>query len=268
MGPVSLLVHELGPRDGEPWVLVHGLGSTSLGWYPGVKRLRRECRLLVPELAATGGTSAPFDGLTVTEAVPVIADLIERRLGGGPVSVGGISLGGWVAVRLALQRPELVGALLLVAPAGYRNQDWIRVRELLAVERPADVEPLIGALFHRPRAAVRFGRRGFYRTYRSQAVRYVLDSTTGEETFGPEALRRIRVPVGMIWGERDGLFPPDVGRAMERYLERSRLTVIADCAHVVPWDCADAFCAALDRHRAWIGAERDKLEEPWRSPTT
>ena len=64
---VSLAYTVLGPRGGEPWILLHGLGSVGSSWIPVMAALRRECRLLVPELSALGGTQAPGGGFGIRE---------------------------------------------------------------------------------------------------------------------------------------------------------------------------------------------------------
>lgn len=251
IGRLSLVVYELGPEDGEPWVLLHGMGSTALSWAPIARALRRDCRLLVPELSALGGTRGPRPALDVGEGAAAVAELIRRRVRGGRATVAGISLGGWIATRLALAHPELAERLLLVNCAGYLNQDWNRIRELVRVRGIDDVDRLCGALFHRPQPWVRFARRGFLAAYRSPAVRAVLDSIRPEDAFGEPELRGLEIPCGLIWSEHDALFTLEVGRAMAAALPYSRLFAVPDCGHAVQWECPRALLRALDAFRGW-----------------
>ncbi|HEV8630178.1 MAG TPA: alpha/beta hydrolase, partial [Thermoanaerobaculia bacterium] len=82
---------------GEPWVLLHGLGSNALSWAPVARHLARGSRLLIPELSVVGGTRGPRAGLDVAEGARVIAELLRRELAGEPATVVGLSLGGWMA---------------------------------------------------------------------------------------------------------------------------------------------------------------------------
>ena len=82
----------------------------------------------------------------------------------------GISLGGWIAVRLALARPDLVARLLLVVPGGYREQDWERIGRMVRVETYRDSAAIWQALFARPPLLLRLGRPLLYLAYRSSAV--------------------------------------------------------------------------------------------------
>src|SRR3954447_2283142 len=101
-GPVSLVYYVVGPEDGEPWVLLHGLGSIAATWSPVMRGLRRSCRMLVPELSALGGTRCPGDGLGIRPAVEILQKLLDREAGARPVTLLGLSLGGWMAVSMAL----------------------------------------------------------------------------------------------------------------------------------------------------------------------
>ncbi len=259
VGDVSLKVYRAGPEDGEPWVLLHGLGSTALSWVAAFPALRSECLLLAPELSALGGTRAPGEGLDVREGAAAVADLIEREVPGGRANVAGISLGGWTAVRLALARPDLVERLLLVDPAGYMHQDWRRIRELVEVETLDDVRRLYDQLFARTPWALRIGRRGFLAAYRSPAVRRVLKALRPADAYGDSDLARLAMPVGLVWGEHDGLFQIEAGRAMAAVLPDAELIVLPGCGHSVHWECPRALLEAFASFRArTAGAAPDR----------
>ena len=82
-------------------------GVGRLSWLPVLSALRRDCRLVVPEAcSALGGTQAPGGGLSIRQGAAAMAQLIEAEFGGRPVTLCGLSLGGWMAVRLALARPD------------------------------------------------------------------------------------------------------------------------------------------------------------------
>ncbi len=263
VGDVSLKVYRAGPEDGEPWVLLHGLGSTALSWVAPFRALRSECLLLAPELSALGGTEAPGEGLDVREGAAAVADLIERCVPGGRAHVAGISLGGWTAVRLALSRPELVERLLLVDPAGYMHQDWERIRELVQVETLDDVRRLYAELFARTPWLLRVGRRAFLAAYQSPAVRRVLSALKPEDAYGDSDLARLELPVGLVWGEHDGLFQLEAGRAIAAALPDGDLFVLSGCGHSVHWECPRALLEAFESFR-----RRTARPAPDREPLT
>lgn len=248
-GSVSLVYYEIGPRDGEPWVLLHGLGSVAAGWGPVMRALRRDCRLIVPELSALGGTRCPGDGLGIDPAVEILAELLKKKLGGRPVTVAGLSLGGWVAVRLALAHPEQVSRLVLIDAGGYRDQDWEAIQSLVTVEDLAGVDRLYPALFVRVPWLVRVSRSGFLKAYTSPPVRNVLAGLTEADTFDDADLARLRMPVELIWGEGDGLFTLETARAMAAALPNARLQVLPGRGHALHLECPGDLVAALQRLR-------------------
>ena len=268
-GEVSLVYYVIGPRRGEPWVLLHGLGSIAATWAPVMRGLRRRCRMIVPELSALGGTRCPGDGLGIGAAVEILQELIDRELGGRPVTVAGLSLGGWMAVRMALDHPERVARLALIDAGGYRDQDWETIRSLVAVRDLAGVDRLYKALFFRVPWIMRLSRATFLRAYTSRAVRGVLAGLSEADTFNDADLARLRMPTALIWAEQDGLFTVETARAMAAAIPRSRLEVIRSCGHAIHMECPRGLVSALERfRRAAPGLEslhdpQDVEARPW-----
>lgn len=248
-GDTALLAYEIGPPDAEPWVLLHGLGATALSWSSEIFKFRKKLRLLVPELSSLGGTRSKGPGLNAVEGAEAIATAIERWEPERQVTLAGISLGGWMSIRIAHDRPELVKRLILIDAAGYRDQDWERIRSLTDVSSLADVDRLYKALFYRTPFMFQMSRRAFLRGYSSAAVKHVLETTVPEDAYGPAELAEIEVPTLLIWGEHDGLFHIEVARAMEHHLPNARLVVLPRAGHAVHWECPRITVGAVDRFR-------------------
>lgn len=249
-GAAKLVVYRIGPRRGEPWLLLHGLGSTALSWAPVLSRFRREFRCLVPELSVLGGSRIQGGALPICDAVDGLVAILERNLPGRAVTVAGISLGGWMAVRLALARPDLVSRLVLIDAGGYRDQDWDAIESLVRVDALADVDRLYGALFAETPWIFRVSRKAFLQAYTSRAVRRILDTTTFDDAYGDEDLARIDCPTELVWGDRDGLFPLAVAQRMAVALPHGHLSVLEGCGHAVHWECPGALCAAIEAFRS------------------
>jgi pimeloyl-ACP methyl ester carboxylesterase len=251
-GEVDLQVWRAGREDGEPWLMLHGMGAIAAGWLPLLRALRRECRMVVPELSVLGGSRVPDGGLAVADGVPVIADLIEREFPSRRITVAGNSLGGWVALRLALARPDLVERLALIAPGGFREQDWERIEHLLRVRDRAGAAAVVQAMFERPPLPRPLMDRALQQAFTSPAVVGPLGKLTEADTVDEEDLAAIDVPVALLWGERDGVFEVAVAERMAAALPRASLYRMP-AAHVVQWDRPRHLVAAVQDFRARTG---------------
>src|SRR5918911_2625020 len=97
--------------DGEPLVLVHGLGGAAANWLALAPLLLPGRRLLVPELPGHGG-SAPLAAAPSLNAYADRIGLLLEREELAPAPVVGHSLGGAIALRLAIRRPEVVRGIV------------------------------------------------------------------------------------------------------------------------------------------------------------
>ena len=235
-GEVRLRCWRVGPEDGEPWVMLHGLGSIAASWLALVRELRRECRIVVPELSWLGGSEVPDGALAVRDGVEVACALIERQFPGRPVTLVGNSLGGWVALRLALLRPELVARLVLVGPGGYREQDWEHIEKLIRISDLHDTDRLLAAMFLRAPIPERILRRGFRAAFTSKAVLGAIDKMSEEDALSSEELGRVEVPTALVWGEHDGIFSVAVAEQMAAALPRGTLYRVETAGHIVQWE--------------------------------
>jgi pimeloyl-ACP methyl ester carboxylesterase len=95
---------------GSPLVLVHAGIADARMWQPQVDRFAGEWRVVRPDLRGFGGT--PHSKLDYRHAADLVGLFDDVRL--PPAVVVGASMGGGVAIDAALERPDLVRALVLV----------------------------------------------------------------------------------------------------------------------------------------------------------
>lgn len=258
IGEHDLVVHRLGPENGEPWLLLHGLGSTGFSWFPLLRTLRKDCRLVVPELSALGGTRGPVPSLGPRRGAPLLLELLDREGMTRDVTLAGLSLGGWIAVWMALLEPERFSRLLLLNAAGWADEDWDEIRRKVTLENLSDVGRFYDLMFHRTPLRFHFSRPGILKAFRSPAVLSVFDRLDESLLYDSEDLRGLRVPTGLVWAEEDGLFPPDVAWAMAEALPDLRyLSVIPECGHALHWDRPEALIRRVRELRRWMPARRE-----------
>jgi 2-hydroxy-6-oxonona-2,4-dienedioate hydrolase len=249
VGSWRLRVWRGGRPGGEPWLLLHGMGATSATYLPLLGHLLGECEVVLPELSANGGTRGPRAAIGVGEGVDVVAEVARRCFPDSRPTVCGVSLGGWIAARLAIAHPGLASRLVLIVPGGYKHQDWQRIESMVRVETVEEIRAVWRALFVRPPWFLRFGRYGLFLLYTTPTVRDVLATIREEDAFDDHDLAKLSLPVGLVWGERDTLFRVEAGDAMRRALPIASLSVIPDAGHAVQWEKPREFAAAVAAFR-------------------
>jgi pimeloyl-ACP methyl ester carboxylesterase len=254
--------------DGPPVVLVHGLGGAASNWIDVAPALARRRRVLVPDLPGHGGSTPLPAAPTLNPFADVVAAIAERE-GMIPAAVVGHSLGGVVALRLALRRPDVVQALVLAAAAGISSRTRGREAALtaLVLTRPARaVAPFRGLVARVP--WLRYPVFGYFEASDPAAL-----SPAAVEGFlaGPALhtdvvaaeralvaddprpdLGGVRCPCLVLWGARDHMVPVDDALEYARRL-RAPLRIVADCGHLLigerPAACVAAVESFLDASR-------------------
>jgi pimeloyl-ACP methyl ester carboxylesterase len=253
---------------GPSLVLVHGLGGAASNWVELAPLLARRRRLLVPDLPGHSG-SAPLPAApTLSAFADCVAEVAEREAM-LPAPLVGHSMGGLVALRLALRRPDAVTALVLAAAAGISSATRFRQAALtvLLVVRPARlVAPFRGVVARVP--WLRYPVFGHFEvadppSLSADAVAGFLDGVvlhTNVFDAGRALVRdgtrldleRVSCPSLVLWGARDRMVPVADGFEYARRL-RAPVRVVADCGHLLiaerPLACLDAieaFLAGID----------------------
>lgn len=117
-------IHYLQRGDGEPLLLIHGLGSSGADWALQAGSLEEQFRLIVPDLPGSGHSEPLRDGCSVERMAGALWALADH-LKLGRLNIVGFSLGGAVGLEMSLQRPDQVARLGLInSLASYRLDHW------------------------------------------------------------------------------------------------------------------------------------------------
>ena len=134
-------LHYLVRGRGEPLLLLHGLGASGADWAYQVRALEGHARLIVPDLPGCGHSGALGADSSVEGFAAALWALVDE-LNLPQVSIAGFSLGGAVALEMALQRPAAVPRLALInSLASYRIDHWTK---WLEARVPAVLVSLLG----------------------------------------------------------------------------------------------------------------------------
>ena len=261
--------------EGEPLVLVHGLGGSAANWLALAPLLLPGRRLLVPELPGHGG-SAPLPAAPSLNAYADRVGLLIEQEGFVPAPVVGHSLGGAIALRLAIRRPETVSALVLAGAAGISSGSR-NVKYALTIT--GIVKPGRKIAPHRARVArsallkrLVFGRWGaadppalspeLVEAFLSGPARHTDTVSAAKALMRDDPrpdLERVRCPALVLWGARDNQLPIADAFDYARRL-RARLRVIADCGHLLIAERPEACADAIERFLAGEPAVPPRLD--------
>ena len=111
LGDLSVFYETHG--QGEPVLLIHGLGSCTEDWDLQVEALQRDFTVVTYDVRGHGKTAKPAGKYSVMQFSNDVAKLIDH-LGLGPMHVMGLSMGGMIAFQLATDRPDLVRSIIIV----------------------------------------------------------------------------------------------------------------------------------------------------------
>jgi pimeloyl-ACP methyl ester carboxylesterase len=184
---------------------------------------------------------------TAEYSIPMQVEAVRAFMGAVGVSkarIAGISMGGWIAARMAGEHPELVERLVLVAAAGMRpdEHDPIRVEVLLPHDE-AGVRRLIAAVRNKPPPAPSFLVRDILaeRLREEWIVRRALESMRPGSDWLNGRLARAAMPVLIVWGKQDALIPVAYAAPLQAEFPHATLTLLDGCGHVPMADCPQAF---------------------------
>jgi pimeloyl-ACP methyl ester carboxylesterase len=237
--------------EGEPLLLLHGLGSCTADWAPQIERFRQDYRVIAFDLRGHGRSSKPREGYSIPRFAKDTAILLDA-LGAGPVHVVGLSLGGMVAFQLAVDAPERVKSLTIVnsgpmVPAATFKQRiplYVRLLSIRTLGLRRMGKMIAKRLFPEPGHADL--RNQFIERLAANDKRCYLASLRAIFAgWGvAEHLGDIRCPVFFVAADQD-YTPVELKQSFVARIPDARMVVIPDSRHALPLEKPDEFNRAL-----------------------
>ena len=234
------------PGGGVPLVLIHGLGDRDESWAPMLKRLKRAgFHVYAPDLLGYGRSPKPENGdYSIDGGSKFVYDFIQS-LGLQKTDLGGWSLGGWIALQLAHEHPELLDRVVVFDSAGMRGQPPIP-KTLFEPDSPDDVARLWSLMEPEARPLPENVRRAAVRRF--SEVRPTVERSAralGSGPFVDDVLPSLTEPLLIVWGSTDKLTPLTLGRQMHALDPRSELDIVEGCGHLEPSLCSGRVAPAV-----------------------
>jgi len=231
---------------GRPLVFLHGAGGAPVV-LPFMEKLATRFDVVVPDHPGYGKSDEPQWLENIHDVAYFYLDFLAR-LDLKDALLVGASMGGWMAMEIAVRDTARLRGLVLVAPAGVKAP---------GVE-PADLfllppEEAARRLFHDPS----FAEKRLAAPMTPELIDLQLKNrhTTARLAWEPRLhdphlpkwLHRIGVPVAIVWGAQDRILPVAISSELGRLLPKSTLHVIDGCGHVPQEEKPDDFCDIVFR---------------------
>ncbi len=257
---IRIRVVESGPEEGEAVVMLPGWGCSAYAFRKNVDVLgERGARVVAVEMKGQGWSDKPlgvgeYSVEALTEHVIEVLDAMELE----SATLVGLSLGGLVAARVALEAPQRVKRLALLDPVGFGRVRLVGLARLFPVGM-GTVLPTIAARRWAFALALRgaYGSRGrpsardvdeYFAPARDPAFVQTLWAQLHEvdwRLLTTDEVQRLAMPLLVIFGSEDRLVSPRDAERLVREAPRGRAMFIEGTGHASPEEAPDEVNAAL-----------------------
>lgn len=230
--------------NGRPLLFLHGASGAPV-ILPFMEQLAERFDVLVPEHPGYGRSDEPEWLENIHDVAYFYLDFL-KQLDLRDVTLVGNSMGGWMAMEIAVRDTSRLQSVVLVSPAG------VSARGV----QPADIflmpdEQLVRSLFHDQKLAE--ARLAVPPTPEALDIALKNKHTTARlaweprlhDPFLPKWLHRIDVPVKIIWGREDRILPVQFLEHFKRLMPKAQTYVIEGAGHLPHAEKADEFVAIV-----------------------
>ncbi|WP_420643792.1 alpha/beta fold hydrolase [Candidatus Leptofilum sp.] len=232
--------YEMGVRNGRPIILLHGMSTSADSFRETMHELADDHWLIAPDIPGFGYTASttPYNFPHLVEWLAAFCEVLHLP----PVSLLGHSFGGTLAVTYAVDYPEQVEKLLLMAPAVLSSGSYPEFVKRIGVglglidlgsavsQSKLWVRRQIKTPFYNPELideSVWDRRLADYELARQSAD--VLKASAFHDL--RPSLSNLHHEICMVWGENDGVVPPSDADVLAEQFPNSQTHILPECGH-------------------------------------
>lgn len=230
--------------EGEPLVLIHGVGLDSTMWAGQLVSLCENYQVICYDMLGHGNSKMPEDNVTLKDYALQLKQLLDQ-LQIKKISLVGFSMGGLVARAFALHYPEYLSTLVIMNSVfnrtdAQRNAISQRVSEVAKLGPAANIEGALARWFsveyraasaaqvqHIYQKVIANDHRGYLLTYQLFA---------SQDRYMADQLAKIKVPTLVLTGEFDSGSTPQMAEALAECIPGARALVLKDQRHMMPME--------------------------------
>ncbi|MBF0119368.1 MAG: alpha/beta hydrolase [Desulfobacterales bacterium] len=232
-------------------MLIAGLASDSQSWQPIISEMSSYCHLILPDNRGVGRTSPQDSDISIQKIADDCISLI-KSLNLRSVNLLGHSMGGFVAMDIAIRYPGYVDKLILAATSSFNSErnkslfsDWVSY-----IESGMDIKLWFKNIFYWIFSMRFFGNKGAVDEAVRLAIEYpypqsiqaLKNQVNAISKFNcTNELTKINSKTLVISGKEDILFPTEASAGLVKAIKGASLTVIDNAAHSIHMEQPKAF---------------------------
>lgn len=241
---------------GPTLVLLHAFPLDREMWRPQLAALAGTARVLAVDLPGFGRTPLPATPWTVDSAAEQVGGLLDTLGLTGRIVVGGLSMGGYVAMAFARRFPDRLAGLILADTRA--EPDDAAAKEgrakMIALARKDGAAAVVDAMLpkllsEKATPAVKDAVRAMGLRQTQEGVTAALAALRDRSDAAP-GLDQVSVPTLVIVGEHDAVTPPTLAAAMAGRVYGSELVTIPNAGHLSNLENPEVFNSAVIRFLA------------------
>lgn len=234
---------EVGPKDAEVIVLLHGYAASKDNWMLYAPLLARQYRVICPDLPGFGESSRTLDAdHTINAQVSRLKAFLDA-VGVERCHIGGNSMGGYIALKFAMDFPDRVISLGLFANAGVSGAEKTDLQaKLMDGQNPLymfsleDVRRVLPLVMHNPPYIPMMVKLMILAEHRRHGdlLRQIYEQLMAEaQTSAPldDRMHSLTVPTFIVWGKEDQLLHYLSGEYQHERIPNSELVVFDGVGH-------------------------------------
>jgi pimeloyl-ACP methyl ester carboxylesterase len=253
IGDIDLSVAVTGQGE-QPLLLVHGFPLDHTMWVRQAAGLNETHRLIVPDLRGFGRSGVTTGTVAMEQFADDLATLLDRLEIAEPISLCGLSMGGYIAWQFWRRHADRLGRLILCDTRAAADTEEVRRARLIMAEQvlsqgvEAATAPMLEKLLSpktlagKPEIVQRLKSmmansppEGVAAAQRGMAARPDVTGWLGE----------IDLPTLVVCGEDDGISPPEEMHEIAAAMPRATFVCLAEAGHMSPLENPDDFNDAL-----------------------
>ncbi len=229
--------------SGIPIVFIHGAGGSALSWLFQKAHFERSNRVILIDLPGHGRSGGTSSG-SIDACSDAVGEALET-IACGPAYIAGHSMGGAVALRLAISRPSLARGLILIG-TGAKLKVYPEILQGILNNKEATARTIIDTAFSEA-VPTALKDRVFAEYMKNDALTIFNDFTACDTFDLMGSLDAITVPTLVICGTADRFTPPKFSRYLAGNIAGASLELIADAGHMVMIEKPAEVNAAIEK---------------------